>query len=129
MKAAELFVDCLEAEGVEYVFGVPGEENAELMLALEESSIRFVLTRHEQGAAFMADAYGRLTGRPAVCLGTLGPGATNLVTGVANATLDRSPLIAVTAQADSRRQHKESHQHMDVVAMMRPVTKWATSWP
>jgi len=126
MNAAELFVECLEAEGVEYVFGVPGEENAEFMVALEKSSLRFVLTRHEQGAAFMADAYGRLTGRPAVCLGTLGPGATNLVTGVANANMDRSPLIAVTAQADSRRQHKESHQHMDVVSLFRPITKWAT---
>ena len=81
MKAAELFVRCLEAEGVEYVFGVPGEENADLMMALQDSRINFVLARHEQGAAFMADVYGRLTGEPGVCLGTLGPGATNLVTG------------------------------------------------
>lgn len=126
MKAAELFVRCLEAEGVEYMFGVPGEENAEFMMALEGSSIRFVLTRHEQGAAFMADAYGRLTGKAAVCLGTLGPGATNLATGVADGNMDRAPMVVITGQADSRRQHKESHQHMDVVAMFEPITKWAT---
>ena len=105
MKAAELFVRCLEAEGVEYVFGVPGEENADLMMALQDSDINFVLARHEQGAAFMADVYGRLTGEPGVCLGTLGPGATNLVTGVADANLDRAPLVAITGQADIRRQH------------------------
>ena len=125
--AAELFVRCLEAEGVEYVFGVPGEENAHFMMALEKStSIRFVLTRHEQGAAFMADVYGRLTGQPGVCLGTLGPGATNLVTGVADANMDRAPLIVLTGQAALQRQHKESHQAMDVVGMFRPITKWAT---
>ncbi len=127
MNAAQLFVRCLEAEGVEYIFGVPGEENADFMMALEESdSIQFVLTRHEQGAAFMADVYGRLTGKPGVCLGTLGPGAANLITGVADANMDRAPLIVLTGQADSRRQHKESHQNMDVVAMFEPVTKWAT---
>ena len=125
MKAAELFVECLENEGVEYIFGVPGEENVEVMLALESSSIRFILCRHEQGAAFMADVYGRLTGRPGVCLGTLGPGATNLVTGVADANMDRSPLVVLTGQADSTRQHKESHQSMDVVTMFQPITKWA----
>lgn len=125
MNTAELFVKCLEAEGVKYVFGVPGEENAHFLLALEDSSIEFVLTRHEQGAAFMADAYGRLTGEAGVCLGTLGPGATNLVTGVADANMDRSPLVVITGQADSRRQHKESHQNMDVVGLFRPVTKWA----
>ena len=118
MKAAELFIKCLEAEGVEYIFGVPGEENAHFMMALEQSSsIQFVLTRHEQGAAFMADAYGRLTGKAGVCLGTLGPGATNLVTGVANANMDRAPLVVITGQADIRRQHKESHQAMDVVGL------------
>ncbi len=127
MNAAELFVQCLEAEGVEYIFGVPGEENAHFMMALEDSeTIEFVLTRHEQGASFMADVYGRLTGKPGVCLGTLGPGATNLITGVADANMDRAPCIVITGQADSRRQHKESHQNMDVVAMFRPVTKWAT---
>lgn len=126
MNAAELFVRCLEAEGVEYIFGVPGEENAHFMMALEGSTIEFVLTRHEQAAAFMADVYGRLTGQPGVCLGTLGPGATNLVTGVADANMDRAPLIVLTGQADSKRQHKESHQNMDVVHMFEPVTKWAT---
>ncbi len=127
MKAAELFVKCLENEGIEYIFGVPGEENADFVMALSESkSIRFILTRHEQAAAFMADVYGRLTGRPAGCLGTLGPGATNLVTGVADGNMDRSPMIVLTGQADSKRQHKESHQHMDVVSMFKPITKWAT---
>ena len=106
MNVAELFVKCLETEEVEYVFGVPGEENAHFMMALEDSSIPFILTRHEQGAAFMADVYGRLTGRASVCLGTLGPGATNLMTGVADANMDRAPMVVVTGQADSRRQHK-----------------------
>ena len=127
MKASDLFVRCLELEQVEYVFGVPGEENADFLFSLESSAIRFILTRHEQGAAFMADIYGRLTGNPAVALGTLGPGATNLVTGVANATMDRSPMLVLTAQGDVRSQHKESHQIIDVVAMYRPITKWATS--
>jgi len=126
MNAAELMVKCLEAEGVEYIFGVPGEENAAFMMALEDSSIRFILTRHEQGAAFMADVYGRLTGRAAVCLGTLGPGATNLVTGVADGNMDRAPMLVITGQAEMTRQHKESHQAMDVVGLFRPVTKWAT---
>jgi acetolactate synthase I/II/III large subunit len=126
MKASDLFVKCLEAEGIEYIFGVPGEENADFMMSLEKSdSIRFILTRHEQGAAFMAEVYGRLTGNPAGCLGTLGPGATNLITGVADANMDRAPLLALTGQGDSERLHKESHQIMDVVAMFRPVTKWA----
>ena len=126
MNVAELFVKCLETEEVEYVFGVPGEENAHFMMALEDSPIPFILTRHEQGAAFMADVYGRLTGRASVCLGTLGPGATNLMTGVADANMDRAPVVVVTGQADSRRQHKESHQNMDVVRMFQPVTKWAS---
>ena len=127
MNAAELFVRCLEAEGVEYIFGVPGEENAHFMMALEgSSSIRFMLTRHEQGAAFMADVYGRLTGKAGVCLATLGPGATNLTTGVADANMDRSPCVVITGQADSKRQHKESHQNMDVVKLFEPITKWAT---
>ena len=90
MKASDLFLRCLEAEGVEYIFGVPGEENADIMISLLDSSIRFIICRHEQGAAFMADLYGRLTGRPGVCLATLGPGATNLVTGVASAHMDLS---------------------------------------
>lgn len=122
---AELFVKCLEEEGVAYVFGVPGEENAHFLMALDRSSITFVLCRHEQGAAFMADIYGRLTGKAGVCMGTLGPGATNLVTGVADANMDRAPVVVLTGQADIQRQHKESHQHMDVVGLFHPITKWA----
>lgn len=128
MKASDLFVKCLEEEGIEYVFGVPGEENADFIISLEKSSkIKFILTRHEQGAAFMAEIYGRLTGHTAGCLGTLGPGATNLITGVADANMDRAPLLAITGQGSSQRLHKESHQIMDVVKMFEPVTKWATS--
>jgi len=127
VKASELFVRCLEAEGVRQIYGVPGEENADLMLSLEDSSIEFVLCRHEQGAAFMAEVHGRLTGEPGVCLGTLGPGATNLMTGVADGNMDRAPLVVLTGQADSERLHKESHQVMDVVGMMRPVTRWSHS--
>jgi len=128
MKASDLFVKCLEAEGIEYIFGVPGEENADFMRSLDDSDkIRFILTRHEQGAAFMAEVYGRLTGNPAGCLGTLGPGATNLITGVADANMDRAPMLVLTGQGDSERLHKESHQIMDVVSMFKPVTKWAQS--
>ena len=128
MKASDLFVRCLEEEGIEYIFGVPGEENAHFMLSLENSpGIRFVLTRHEQGAAFMAEVYGRLTGNPAGALGTLGPGATNLITGVADSNMDRAPMLVLTGQASTQRLHKESHQVMDVVGMFEPVTKWATS--
>ncbi|MBT2989153.1 MAG: acetolactate synthase large subunit [gamma proteobacterium symbiont of Ctena orbiculata] len=128
MKASELMVKCLENEGIEYIFGVPGEENADFVMALEQSDkIEFILTRHEQGAAFMAEIYGRLTGNPAVCLGTLGPGATNLITGVADANMDRAPMLVLTGQGSTVRLHKESHQIMDVVDMFRPVTKWATS--
>jgi acetolactate synthase-1/2/3 large subunit len=129
MKASELIVKCLENEGVEYIFGVPGEENMDLLDALLGSSIRFVMTRHEQGAAFMADVYGRLTGKAGVCLSTLGPGATNLITGVADANMDRAPVVALTAQAGHDRMHKESHQHLDIVTLFRPVTKWNTSLP
>lgn len=125
MKTSDLFVRVLETEGVEHVFGLPGEENADLMISLLDSSIEFVLCRHEQAAAFMADAYGRLTGRAGVCLATLGPGATNLVTGIADAHLDRSPVVAIVGQADTWRLHKESHQNMDTVSMYRPITKWA----
>jgi len=123
-KASDLFVECLEAEGVKHVFGIPGEETLDLNQSLEDSSITFVPVRHEQGGAYMADMYGRLTRRAGVCLGTLGPGATNLITGVADAFLDRSPLVALTGQADLARMHKESHQHIDVVSMFQPVTKW-----
>ena len=125
--AAGLIVKCLENEGVDYIFGVPGEENMDLLDALLGSSIRFIMTRHEQGAAFMADVYGRLTGKAGVCLSTLGPGATNLITGVADANMDRAPVVALTAQADRDRMHKESHQHLDIVTLFRPVTKWNTS--
>jgi acetolactate synthase I/II/III large subunit len=123
-KASDLFVKCLEAEGVRYVFGIPGEETLDLNESLEDSSITFVPVRHEQGGAYMADMYGRLTQRAGVCLGTLGPGATNLITGVADAFLDRSPLVALTGQADLARMHKESHQHIDIVNMFAPVVKW-----
>jgi acetolactate synthase I/II/III large subunit len=129
VKASELIVKCLENEGVDYIFGVPGEENIDLLDALLGSSIRFVLTRHEQGAAFMAAVYGRLTGKAGVCLATLGPGSTNLITGVADATMDRAPLVAITAQACRDRLHKESHQHLDIVTLFRPVSKWNTSLP
>jgi len=128
MKASDLLVYCLEEEGIEYIFGVPGEENADFMMSLEKSKkIEFVLTRHEQGAAFMAEIYGRLTGNPAGCLGTLGPGATNLITGVADSNMDRAPMLVLTGQGSTDRLHKESHQIMDVVSMFKPVTKWATT--
>ena len=110
MKAAELFVKCLENEGVQYIFGIPGEENIDVMDALLDSSIRFVTTHHEQGAAFMADVYGRLTGRAGVCMSTLGPGATNLITGVADANMDRAPIVAIAGQGATTRLHKESHR-------------------
>jgi len=124
MNTAELLVKCLENEGVEYIFGLPGEENMAVLNALENSSIKFITTRHEQGAAFMADVYGRLTGKPGVCLSTLGPGATNLMTGVADANLDCAPLIAITGQVGTDRMHTNSHQYLDLVAMFEPVTKW-----
>jgi acetolactate synthase I/II/III large subunit len=123
-KASDVFVECLEAEGVKYVFGIPGEETLDLSRSLADSAIRFVPVRHEQGGAYMADAYGRLTGRAGVCLGTLGPGATNLVTAVADAFLDRAPLVALTGQSDLERMHKESHQYIDLTAILRPVVKW-----
>ncbi|MDX2098465.1 MAG: acetolactate synthase large subunit [Leptolyngbyaceae cyanobacterium bins.59] len=124
MNTAELLVKCLENEGVRYVFGLPGEENLEVLEALQTSSIQFITTRHEQGAAFMADVYGRLTGQAGVCLSTLGPGATNLMTGVADANLDGAPLVAITGQVGTDRMHIESHQYLDLVAMFAPVTKW-----
>ena len=128
MKASDLLVKCLEEEGIEYIFGVPGEENADFMISLEQSDkIKFILTRHEQGAAFMAEVYGRLTGNPAGALGTLGPGATNLITGVADSNMDRAPMLVLTGQGATDRLHKESHQIMDVVGMFKPVTKWATT--
>jgi acetolactate synthase I/II/III large subunit len=124
MRVAELLVKCLEHEGVKYIFGVPGEENIDIMDALLDSNIEFILTRHETSAAFMAGTYGRLTGKPGVCLATLGPGATNLLTGVANSNMDLSPLVALTGQAGLERQHKISHQYYDLVSIYEPVTKW-----
>jgi acetolactate synthase-1/2/3 large subunit len=124
---ADLLVECLEAEGCEYVFSVPGEETMDILESLSRTArVRHVTTRHEQGAAFMADVHGRLTGRAAVAMGTLGPGATNLLTGIADAYLDRAPLVAITGQAASDKLHKEAHQVVDVVEMFRPVTKWNT---
>jgi acetolactate synthase-1/2/3 large subunit len=126
VKASELFVACLENEGVEYIFGVPGEENIDLLEALIDSPIEFVTTRHEQGAAFIADVLGRLTGRAGVCLSTLGPGATNLVTGVADANMDRAPIIAIAGQGSTDRMHKESHQILDLVELFKPISKYST---
>ena len=121
---AQLLVACLENEGVGFVFGLPGEENLHVIDALADSSIRFVTTRDERGAAFMADIYGALTGRAGVCLATLGPGALNLILGIADAQLDSHPLVALMAQAGLNRLYKESHQVVDLVALYRPVTKW-----
>ena len=121
---AQLLVQCLENEGVEFVFGLPGEENLDVIDALADSPIRFVTTRDERGAAFMADIYGALTGRAGVCLATLGPGALNLVLGIADAQLDSHPLVALMAQAGLNRVYKESHQVVDLVALYRPITKW-----
>jgi acetolactate synthase-1/2/3 large subunit len=130
--AAQLLVECLVAEGCEYVFSVPGEETMDVLDALGALAAgaaagkgpRHVTTRHEQGAAFMADVYGRLTGRAAVAMATLGPGATNLLTGIADAHLDRAPMVAITGQASSDKLHKEAHQVVDIVRMFEPVTKW-----
>lgn len=126
-RAADLLVDCLVAEECAYIFSVPGEETMDILDALaERTTVRHITTRHEQGAAFMADVHGRLTGRVAVAMGTLGPGATNLVTGIADAFLDRAPMVAITGQASSAKLHKEAHQVVDIVRMMEPVTKWNT---
>jgi acetolactate synthase-1/2/3 large subunit len=122
---AELLVQCLENEGVTHVFGIPGEENIHLVEALSRSSIRYVLVRHEQGASFMAETYGRLTGRAGVCSATLGPGAINLLLGTADATTNSTPLIALSAQVGMGRSFKESHQGVDLVSMFAPVTKWS----
>ena len=124
MKASDLFVKCLEGEGVEYIFGLPGEENADFCMSLTNSKINFILVRHEQSAAFMADVYGRISKKVGVCLATLGPGATNLTTGIANANMDRSKVLAITGQTDSHLLHKESHQNMDAITMFKPITKW-----
>jgi acetolactate synthase I/II/III large subunit len=124
-STAELIVECLENEGVTHVFGIPGEENIRLIEALSKSSIDYVLTRHEQGASFMAETYGRLTGRAGVCSATLGPGAINLLLGTADATTNSTPLVALSAQVGMDRSYKESHQSVDLVSMFAPVTKWS----
>ena len=125
MKASDLFVRCLENEGVEYIFGIPGEENLDVMDSMIGSNIKFITTRHEQGAAFMADVYGRLTGRAGVCLATLGPGATNLVTGFADANMDRAPIVGIAGQGATTRMHKESHQVLDLVNLFAPISKYS----
>ncbi|MEA2652990.1 MAG: acetolactate synthase large subunit, partial [Chloroflexota bacterium] len=124
-RAASLLVEALAAEDCEYVFSVPGEETMDVLDALSrQEAVRHITTRHEQGAAFMADVYGRLTGRAAVAMATLGPGATNLVTGIADAYLDHAPMVAITGQTGLDKLHKESHQFVDIVRMLEPVTKW-----
>ncbi len=125
MKASDLFIRCLENEGVEYIFGIPGEENLDVMDSMIGSKIKFITTRHEQGAAFMADVYGRLTGKAGVCLATLGPGATNLVTGFADANMDRAPIVGIAGQGATTRMHKESHQILDLVNLFAPISKYS----
>lgn len=122
---ANNIVKCLENEGVEYIFGIPGEENIRLVDATVNSKIRFILVRHEQGASFMADIYGRLTGKAGVCAATLGPGAINLIMGVTDAQTNSSPLVAISAQVGINRIYKESHQLVDLVQLFKPITKWA----
>jgi acetolactate synthase-1/2/3 large subunit len=124
LKAADLLIRCLEHEGVDFMFGVPGEETLDVTDSILGSRIRFITTRHEQGAAFMADVYGRLSGKAGVCLSTLGPGATNLMTGVADAYLDHAPLVAISGQVSTERKHAQSHQYIDLQALFRPITKW-----
>jgi len=124
MKSAELLVKCLENEGCKVVFGLPGEETIEILDALRSSSIKFFLTRHEATASFAADAYGRMTLRPGVCLSTLGPGATNLATGVADAYLDRAPVVAITGQTQSYKLGMQRHQLIGLQEFFRPITKW-----
>jgi acetolactate synthase-1/2/3 large subunit len=124
MKGSELMVKCLLNESAEYIFGLPGEENIEFLDSLSRTGINFITTRHEQGAAFMADVYGRIKHKPGICLSTLGPGAMNLTTGVANANLDHSPLVAITGQSDFREGHFQYHQYIDVVKAFEPITKW-----
>ncbi|MDC9727373.1 MAG: acetolactate synthase large subunit [Candidatus Thioglobus sp.] len=123
MKASDLFVKALENEGVEYIFGIPGEENLDLLDSLRGSSIKFILTRHEQAAAFMAATYGRLTGRAGVCLATLGPGATNLVTAIAYAQLGAMPLVVITGQKPIKAGLQGKFQILDIVRMMEPLVK------
>lgn len=124
-NVSDLLVECLEEEGVQYIFGIPGEENLPVMNAIEKSNIQFVTVRHEQGAAFMADMYGRLTGKAGVCMSTLGPGATNLITGVADADSDGAPLVAISGQVSTDKMHITAHQYLDLRAMFEPITRRA----
>lgn len=124
-NTAQLLVECLEEEGVHYIFGIPGEENLAVMEALTHSKIEFITVRHEQGAAFMADVYGRLTGKAGVCMATLGPGATNLITGVADADCDGAPLVAISGQVGTDKMHITAHQYLDLRAMFEPITRRA----
>ena len=128
-SAAELLVRCLENEEVRVVFGIPGEENIRTTTALARSSIRYVLTRHEQAASFMAEMYARVTGEAGVVTATLGPGAINMQLGVADATTNSTPLVAISAQVGHARSFKESHQSVDLVSMFVPITRWAASVP
>src|SRR5919199_2064912 len=126
ITVADLIVKCLENEGVKYVFGIPGEENIHLIDAINRSPlIRFILVHHEQSASFMAEMYGRVTGKAGVCVGTLGPGAINLLLGTADAFTDSVPLIAISAQVGLNREYKETHQFVDLTSMFKPITKWA----
>lgn len=124
MKASDLFIKALEAEGVEYIFGIPGEENLDFLNSLKDSSIKLILTRHEQAAGFMAATYGRLTGKAGVCLSTLGPGATNLVTAAAYANLGAMPMLMITGQKPIKSSKQGQFQIVDIVDMMRPLTKY-----
>ena len=124
MKASDLFVKALENEGVKYIFALPGEENLDLLQSLKNSSIKFILNRHEQGAGFMAATYGRLTGQPGVCLSTLGPGATNLMTPAAYSQLGGMPMLMVTGQKPIKKSKQARFQIIGVVGMMKSVTKY-----
>ena len=124
-NTADLLVECLEEEGVHYIFGIPGEENLAIMEALKDSKIEFITVRHEQGAAFMADVYGRLTRKAGVCMATLGPGATNLITGVADADCDGAPLVAISGQVGTDKMHITAHQYLDLRSMFEPITRRA----
>ena len=123
VKASDLFVKALENEGVEYIFAVPGEENLDLLDSLRTSSIKLVLTRHEQGAAFMAATYGRLTGKAGVCMATLGPGATNFATPAAYAHLGGFPMIMITGQKPIKKSKQGQFQIVDIVGLFKPICK------
>ena len=123
MKASDLFIQALENEGVEYIFGIPGEENLDFLNSLKDSSIKLILTRHEQAAGFMAATYGRLTGKAGVCLSTLGPGATNLVTSAAYAQLGGMPMLMITGQKPIKSSKQGKFQILDIVDIMGPITK------